>query len=142
MKIIDSARRAGRSLRSAKGRTILTSLAIAVGAFTLTAALAAGTGARQYADKLITSNVDPQSVFVAKDEQVFGGGGLAGGLKEYSENATQLGGATFKALSQDDISTLKKISGVKKVVPTYMVSAQYVMFEGRRHPIHERYHCL
>lgn len=130
MKIIDSARRAGRSLRSAKGRTILTSLAIAVGAFTLTAALAAGTGARQYADKLITSNVDPQSVFVAKDEQVFGGGGFGGGLKEYSENSTQLGGLTFKALGQDDITTLKKISGVEQVVPTYMVSAQYVMFEG------------
>ena len=130
MRIIDSARRAGRSLRSAKGRTILTSLAIAVGAFTLTAALAAGTGARQYADKLITSNVDPQSVFVAKDEQVFGGGGFGGGLKEYSENATQLGGLTFKALSQDDIGTLEKISGVEKVVPTYLVSAQYVTFGG------------
>lgn len=131
MKIIDSAKRAGRSLRSAKGRTILTSLAIAVGAFTLTAALAAGTGARQYADKLITSNVDPQSVFVAKDETLFGGGAPgAGGLKEYSENATQFGGATFKALDQNDIETLEKISGVEKVVPTYLVTAQYVVFEG------------
>ncbi len=132
MKIIDSARRAGRSLRNAKGRTILTSLAIAVGAFTLTAALAAGTGARQYADKLISSNVDPQSVFVAKDEQLFGGGGApgAGGLKEYSENATQFGGATFKALNQSDIRALEKIAGVEKVVPTYLVSAQYVTVEG------------
>ena len=131
MKIIDSTKRAGRSLRSAKGRTILTSLAIAVGAFTLTAALAAGTGARQYADKLITSNVDPQSVFVAKDETLFGGGAPgAGGLKEYSENATQFGGATFKALDQNDIETLEKISGVEKVVPTYLVTAQYVVFEG------------
>jgi ABC-type antimicrobial peptide transport system permease subunit len=131
MKIADSARRAGRSLRSAKGRTILTSLAIAVGAFTLTAALAAGTGARQYADKLITSNVDPQSVFVAKDETLFGGGAPgAGGLKEYSENATQFGGATFKALDQNDIETLEKIPGVEKVVPTYLVTAQYVVFEG------------
>jgi putative ABC transport system permease protein len=131
MRIIDSARRAGRSLRSAKGRTVLTSLAIAVGAFTLTAALAAGTGARQYADKLISSNVDPQSVFVAKDESLFGGSAPgAGGLKEYSENATQFGGATFKALSQDDIKALEKIKGVTKVVPTYIVTAQYVTIEG------------
>lgn len=131
MRIIDSARRAGRSLRSAKGRTILTSLAIAVGAFTLTAALAAGTGARQYADKLISSNVDPQSVFVAKDPSLFGGTGPGGGgLKEYSENATQYGGATFKALSQNDIQNLEKISGVKKVMPTYLVNAQYVTVEG------------
>lgn len=133
MRIIDSARRAGRSLRSAKGRTVLTSLAIAVGAFTLTAALAAGTGARQYADKLITSNVDPQSVFVAKDETLFGGAAPgAGGLKEFSENATQYGGATFKALNADDIKNLEKISGVEKVVPTYLVSAQYITFEGNK----------
>ena len=96
MKIADSIRRAGRSLKNAKGRTILTSLAIAVGAFTLTAALAAGTGARQYADKLVKSNVDPQSIFVAKDPSLFGGGGGPnGGLKEYSINATQYGGATL-----------------------------------------------
>lgn len=130
MKIVDSARRAGRSLRNAKGRTILTSLAIAVGAFTLTAALAAGTGARQYADKLITSNVDPQSVLVAKDDQIFGGGGpLAGGLREYSENATQLGGRTLEALTQSDIERIEDIPGVEKVTPMYMVNAQYVQFE-------------
>jgi putative ABC transport system permease protein len=130
MRIVDSARRAGRSLRSAKGRTILTSLAIAVGAFTLTAALAAGTGARQYADKLITSNVDPQSVFVAKDEQLFGGSGPNSGFKEYSEGATQLGGRTFTSLSKDDIAKLRAIKGVEKVTPTYLVNAQYVTVEG------------
>lgn len=42
MKRLDITRRAGRNLRYAKGRTLLTSLAIAVGAFTLTMALAAG----------------------------------------------------------------------------------------------------
>lgn len=131
MKIIDSAKRAGRNLRSAKGRTILTSLAIAVGAFTLTVAIAAGNGARQYADRLITSNIDPQSVFVAKDPQLFGGGGPGGGgIKEYSEDATQFGGATFKSLSQKDIETIQKISGVDEVVPTYLVQAQFVKFEG------------
>ena len=67
MKRIDIMRRAGRNLRQAKGRTFLTSLAIAVGAFTVTASLAAGEGARQYADKIIKSNVDPQSVYVTKD---------------------------------------------------------------------------
>lgn len=130
MKIVDSVRRAARSLRSAKGRTILTSLAIAVGSFTLTAALAAGTGARQYADKLITSNVDPQSIFVAKDKDLFGGGGPNSGLKEYSDGATQFGGRVFKTLSQTDIESLGKIDGVKTVVPTYLVSAQYVTFSG------------
>lgn len=131
MKIRDSIRRAARSLRQAKGRTILTSLAIAVGAFTLTAALAAGAGAREYADRLIESNVDPQSVFVAKDEQLFGGGGPAGGgLREYSEDATQFGNRTLEALTAEDIATLRAIEGVENVMPMYTVNAQYIEFEG------------
>lgn len=132
MRLVDSFTRAGRSLRESKARTILTSLAIAVGAFTLTAALAAGTGARQYVTNLIESNVDPQSVFIAKDSTLFGEGGApgAGGLKEYNEDATQYGGATFKALTQDEIDTVADLKGVQSVAPTYLVNAQYVSFEG------------
>lgn len=132
MKYFDSIRRAGRSLKNAKGRTILTSLAIAVGAFTLTASLAAGTGARQYADELIRSNVDPNSLFIAKDKTLFGEGGAAPGtgMKEYSEDAAQYGGATFKALNQDEVNKISKIEGVESVAPAYLVSAQYITFEG------------
>lgn len=129
MKYIDSIKRAGRSLKSAKGRTILTSLAIAVGAFTLTAALAAGTGARQYADKLIKSNVDPQSLFIAKDPSLFSGGGPQG-LREFSENETAYGGATFKALTNQDIETVKNTKGITSVAVTYLVNAQYFQLEG------------
>lgn len=132
MKYIDLIRRAGRSLKNAKGRTILTSLAIAVGAFTLTASLAAGTGARQYADELIRSNVDPNSLFIAKDKTLFGEGGAApgSGMKEYSDSAAQYGGATFKALNQEEIDRIAKIDGVTSVAPAYLVNAQYVTFEG------------
>ena len=132
MRIEDSIRRAGRSLKNAKGRTILTSLAIAVGAFTLTLSLAAGEGARQYAEKLISSNIDPQSIFIAKDPTLFGSGGPpgAGGLKEYSTDATQFSGATFVSLTQSDIETVKNNPDVKTVFPTYIVAAQYVLFEG------------
>ena len=130
MKRIDIVRRAGRNLKQAKGRTILTSLAIAVGAFTLTASLAVGEGARQYADKLLKSNIDPQTIVVAKDPSLFGaGGGISGGLRDYSENSTQYGGATFKSLSAKDIQTIKKAPHVESVIPTYLVSAQYVKFE-------------
>ena len=132
MKYIDLVRRAGRSLKSAKGRTALTSLAIAVGAFTLTASLAAGTGARQYANDLIQSNVDPNSLFIAKDKSLFGEGGAApgSGMKEYSDDAAQYGGATFKALNQSEIDKIGKIKGVESVAPAYLVSTQYFVFEG------------
>lgn len=131
MRLIDSIKRAGRSLKNAKGRTILTSLAIAVGAFTLTLSLAAGEGARQYADKLISSNVDPQSLFIAKDPSLFGGAAPGGGgLKEYSSDATQYGGATFKALNAKEIERVRNMDDVVSVTPMYLVTTQYLTFEG------------
>ena len=53
MKIRDLIRRSGRSLKSAKGRTILTALAIAVGTFALSLTLAASNGATTYVNKII-----------------------------------------------------------------------------------------
>jgi putative ABC transport system permease protein len=62
MKLQDIIARAGRSLKSAKLRTVLTALAIAVGGFTLTLTLAGSNGARSYADKLVASNFDPSGL--------------------------------------------------------------------------------
>lgn len=121
-------RRAGRNLRQAKGRTFLTSLAIAVGAFTVTASLAAGEGARQYADKIIKSNVDPQSVYVTK-EKLRDSAGINSGLKEYSENTTSYNGVSIKTLNANDLKILGQIDGVDKVVPTYLIQTQYVKFQ-------------
>lgn len=134
MKITDTIRRAGRSLSQAKARTILTSLAIGVGAFTLTLALAAGEGSRQYAAKIITSNIDPQMVMVAKDGAMFGegeeGASFGGpGLREYSENAAQFAGLTLKTLSPDDLKAISSNKNVDKVTPSYLVNAQYITFE-------------
>lgn len=121
-------RRAGRNLRQAKGRTFLTSLAIAVGAFTVAASLAAGEGARQYADKIIKSNVDPQSVYITK-EKLRDSAGISGGLKEYSENTTAYNGVSIKTLNADDLKTVAQIDGVEKVLPTYLIQTQYVKFQ-------------
>lgn len=132
MKITDTTRRAGRSLRNAKARTLLTSLAIAVGAFTLTLSLAAGEGSRQYADKLISSNINAKAVFVVKDKTLVGeGAGAANaGLKEYSTTATQYGGLSIKTLTSDEIEKIESNPNVENVLPTYLVAAQYVTFEG------------
>lgn len=133
MRRIDIVHRAGRSLRQAKARTLLTSLAIAVGSFTLTLAMAAGEGSRQYADKIINSNIDPQVLMIAKDKTLFGeGGGPTGGLREYSENSTQYSGLTLKALSPKDLETIKENKNIEKVTPTYLVNAQYVKFEQKK----------
>jgi putative ABC transport system permease protein len=128
MKTLDIIRRARRSLGNAKTRTILTSLAIAVGAFTITISLAAGEGARQYADKLIGSNVNPQVLFVVKDESIFGTGSQPG-LTEYdSATGTTSSGDTIKQITQDDIDTLSARTDVENVTPIYNPEVKYVTF--------------
>jgi len=129
MKTIDISRRAARSLRSAKARTLLTSLAIAVGAFTITISLAAGEGARQYADKLIGSNINPQALFVVKDESIFNGSVQQAPIREYNPDATTTAaGVTIKRLTQADIDTISARDDVEYIIPTYTPDAQFMQF--------------
>ena len=127
MKIASIIRRAGRSLRNTKARTALTSLAIGVGAFTLTLTLAAGEGANQYAAKLISSNFDPAEVFIAKDKKIFGTdtSGFSS-PQEYDPDASSRDGVNLKRLNSDDIAVIKQISGVTSVRPSYSLSPLYV----------------
>lgn len=133
MRVVDIMRRAGRNLLQAKGRTLLTSLAIAVGAFTLTASLALGQGMRDYTDTALKSNVNPQAIYFAKDKNLLsfsGGFETFGSLKEYDTQATNFGGMTYKTLSPDDIQAVESIANVERVDPYYMIDARYVQFEG------------
>ncbi|MBC7564738.1 ABC transporter permease [Candidatus Saccharibacteria bacterium] len=127
MKTFDIIRRARRSLGSAKTRTVLTSLAIAVGAFTITISLAAGEGARQYADKLIGSNVNPQALFVVKDDAVFGGSAQPG-LTKYDTSTGTLNGFTIKQVTQAEVDALTARTDVENVTPTYRPQVKYVTF--------------
>lgn len=131
MKTTDIIRRAGRSLRQAKIRTILTSLAIAVGALTLTFAIAAGEGARRYADTLISSNVDANALAVAKDKDFFGSG-QGSGVKEYDANQGSFQGVTLKRLSEEDLAVIKKIKDVTEVEPVYDVSVSYITRDNQK----------
>jgi putative ABC transport system permease protein len=135
MKTIDIMRRAGRNLRQAKGRTFLTSLAIAVGAFTLTLSLAAGEGARQYADNLLKNNIDPQALFIVKDSKITSTS-ASSNIQEYSDATTvSSGGAAVKMITQEDITKLESRSDIEHVVPVYQLQAKYIVFEG----INKRY---
>lgn len=122
MKISDVIRRAGRSLRQAKTRTILTSLAISVGAFTVTLALAAGAGGKAYTDNLIKNNGDARSLSVfAKMETP----GENSAPKEYGE--PEAGGTSDQnLLGQKDIDRVKAVKDVAEVTPLYNVNALYV----------------
>ncbi len=135
MKIFDRITRAGRSLSNAKVRTVLTSLAIAVGAFTLSATLAAGNGIRAYTDRLISNNFDPSELIVGRDAEVENTGAPNTSPKEYDESVANLtvGGdgssIQIKQVSTDDVEALKKYDFVEQVRPNYQVSAKYIKSE-------------
>jgi putative ABC transport system permease protein len=130
MKMRDTIRRAGRSLRQAKARTLLTSLAIGVGAFTITLSFAAGAGGRAYAENVVSSNTNVREVYVQpkQDNQ-----NDPSKPKEYSEGPTQtFGGFSNKLLKQSDIDKIAKINGVESVTPQYTVTIKYVTRPGQK----------
>lgn len=128
MKTTDIIRRAARSLANAKARTILTSLAIGVGAFTITVSLAAGEGAREYANNLINSNVNPQALFIVKDKTITEGGGTQSSIRVYDPDTATTQGITIKQMTQEDIDTLAARDDLVNVVPTYSPQVQYMTF--------------
>jgi len=128
MRTVDIANRAWRSLRNAKARTVLTSLAIAVGAFTITASLAAGEGARQYADNLISSNIDEQALFIVKDDSLFEFEEQSG-LSVYNpDNTTTPSGISIAQMTQEDVDTLTARDDLEYVTPIYQPQIKYVQF--------------
>ena len=129
MKITDTIRRAGRSLRQAKARTLLTSLAIGVGAFTITLSLAGGQGGRDYTDAIVTANTDVNELTVTKKSEV------PSGIQEYNPNASAtstgpFGGGAIETISNEDIADILKVDGVESVTPNYAPSVNYVTTEG------------
>lgn len=129
MKIQDIIIRSGRSLKQAKARTLLTSLAIAVGAFTITLSLAAGAGGRSYTDQIVKSNTDTKELSVTKTQPK-----NQQGPQKYSpsNNATITSAlGTTEALTQNDINRIEKVSHVVSVSPNYNPQIQYITRPGQ-----------
>lgn len=132
MKTKDIIRRSGKSLRSAKLRTLLTALAISVGGFTLTLTLGAGNGAREYTNQLVQNNFDPSEIIVGRDAEVTNDGAPSDKPQEYDNSISSFqsvgGGAGFqlKQVSRDDIDYLKNKDYVEQVRENYSIAIQYV----------------
>ena len=130
MKTADIIRRAGRSLKQSKARTLLTSLAIGVGAFTITLSLAGGQGGREYADAIVNSNTDVKELTVTKAQPE------STGIQEYTDGQSAASsntfGPSFETISFDDIADIEKVSGVESVTPNYAPAVNYVTREGQK----------
>lgn len=128
MKIQSIVVRAGRSLKQAKSRTILTSLAIAVGAFTITLSLAAGAGGRSYTDQIVSANTDIKELSVQKSPPK-----SQNGPQKYSSNIVSTSTAFFSGelLTRADLNEIEKVDGVVSVTPNYNPQIKYVAREGQ-----------
>lgn len=129
MKIIDIIRRSARSLKQAKARTILTSLAIAVGSFTIVLSLAAGAGGRQYASDIIKSNTDASEIIVSQKQDDNSNNKPV----KYGDNAVAIygNGRSVKLLKQTDIDKISKTDGVKEITPYYYFDLGYITTAGQ-----------
>ncbi len=137
MRMIDIITRAGRSLRSAKARTLLTSLAIAVGAFTLTLTLAAGNGINAYVNRLVSSNFDPSELIVGRDKEVENTGAPDSSPREYDESVANVsfggqGSLQLKQISDADIEKLQSLPYVEQVRPNYQIDARFITRQNQK----------
>lgn len=135
MKFVDTVKRAGRNLREAKIRTLLTSLAIGVGAFTITLSLAAGSGGRSFVEELVSANTNPRAVYVQpKQDSSIPGAPGAGGVQEYSDapSVSYGGGFQLTLMKESDIAAISNIENVERVDPIYNLNAKYVTAEGQK----------
>ncbi len=128
MKTTDILGRARRSLSQAKARTILTSLAISVGAFTIALALAAGNGGRAYLDGMVSGAGDMRSIQVMAKQPT--AQEKSDAPLKVGEKATQSSDAGYAVLTPADLEKIKKIDTVKKVLPVFGVSAYSVAANG------------
>ena len=125
MRYIDILKRAGRNLRQAKGRTILTSLAIGVGAFTIALAMAAGNGGRSYIDGVVSGAGDMRTIQVSA-KQDFDNSGDDKPKKLNEEAKTR----EFRTMTLTDRQKIAKIAGVEKALPIHGVSMLSVSANG------------
>ena len=121
MRRIDIIKRAGRNLRQSKGRTILTALAISVGAFTIGLALMAGEGGRLYTNSIVDAAGDKKVIMVNKKIEA----DKKDKLPEYGNSAEETdknkaSAARSKYLLNDkDLEKIRRTPHVKTVTPAY-----------------------
>lgn len=130
MKIRDIVSRSTSSLMRAKSRTILTTVGIAVGAFSMTMALAMGQGGGEYAQRIITANTDARSLWVIKkqDER-----GTSNRPSQYTGTPiVKFNKISVQPIDQYDLDKIAAVSGVKAIQPVFTVDSAYVTRPGQQ----------
>ena len=137
MRRVDIIKRAGRNLRQSKGRTILTALAISVGAFTIGLALMAGEGGRLYTNSMVDAAGDKKVIMVRKkiesnnkEEKLPEYGASEKTEKEQEEKQAAAMRSKY-SMSDADLAKLRKTPHVQTVTPAYSTAGvEYAQSSG------------
>lgn len=130
MYVADLVKRSGRSIKSAKIRTLLTAMAIGVGTFALTLTMAASNGATNYVNGVIADNFDPAELIVTNDEAVLGQANTTTPREyddSFSTGSSNAGATTqVKYLTERDVKKIENMDGVEYVRRDITVNARYI----------------
>ena len=132
MRRIDIIRRAGKSLRLAKKRTILTSLAIAVGATTVAVAIAAAKGGNAYVESLANKIGDQRALTViraVKARDPYAPNKISTTREDFEKTQAEES-IKSRIISKEDLNKISKLKGVRKASPAIPVSAETVRIEN------------
>ena len=133
MRRIDIIRRAGKNLRLAKKRTILTSLAIAVGATTVAVAIAAAKGGNAYVDSLANKIGDQNALnitrLVKEKKDPYAPNRIETTLEEVNKQRTEAD-IEKHSFKKEDLDKILQIKGVRNVSPAVPLNIETVQVEN------------
>lgn len=132
MKLLDVIGSASSNMMRSKGRTLLTIIAIFIGAFTITLTVGISSGISTYIDKQLGS-IGAENVLVIqpKVETDFGSGPVKYSPDKANTNAAQAGPGSLM-LAQKDIDKIKTQDGIKDVQPIRIAVAEYISGENNQ----------
>jgi|AntRauTorckE6833_2_1112554.scaffolds.fasta_scaffold01859_2 putative ABC transport system permease protein len=137
MYISDLLRRSSRSIKAAKARTLLTALAIAVGAFSLTLTLAASNGTQNFIGQVIQDNFNPAELIVSNDDRVLGGESDLSQPLEYDPSfgtiSSQAGAdVQVRRITTEDIERIEQVDRIESVRRNISVNLQYLTRDNEK----------
>ncbi|KLU10537.1 ABC transporter permease [Kocuria sp. SM24M-10] len=115
-------------------RTLLTVVAVFIGALTLTLTSGMGTGVNRYIDQTVAAFGDTDALYVQKSQPLLELS-TGTGPRAYDPEDTQVAtgfGVSFAGLTEEDVTTVEDTPGVTEVHPVYNVVPTYLRADGAR----------
>ena len=126
MNFLDILKTSAVNLWRNKGRTILTIIAISIGAFTVALTSSVNTGVNSYIDKQLAVFGSSNSLQVQAKQET---STLTDEPQEYKESDSNQTSSTMKMISDSDIEKIRKVKGVKSSEGYKTPTLDYIQYK-------------